>query len=80
MNSADVIRTLKGIGRKIVAVIEDCWYSQRRMAALRTGPDHYCGQPDAAPDTYAEFMFRTSGALMHEPTARQRLRGALTPR
>jgi len=28
---------------------------------------------DQAPDDYAEFLFRTSSALMHEPTAAGRV-------
>jgi len=80
MSSANISRTAKGIVRKIAAVIEECRYAQRRLDALRTGPDLYSDQPNAAPDTYAEFMFRTSGTLMHEPSARRRARGALSPR
>ena len=80
MSSANVIRILSRIVRKVAAVIEECWYAQRRLDALRTGPDHYSDRPNAAPDTYAEFMFRTSGVLLHEPSARRRARGALTPR
>ena len=80
MSSANVSRTGKGILRRIAAVIEDCRYAQRRLDALRTSPDLYSDQPNVAPDSYAEFMFRTSGSLMHEPSARRRARGALTPR
>jgi hypothetical protein len=32
--------------------------------------------PGAAPDTYQEFLARTSGALLHEPSARKRARKA----
>jgi len=80
MSSADVIRTVKGIIRKIGAVVEECWYAQRRLETLRTSPDMYAARPNEAPDSFGEFMFRTSGVLMHEPSARQRRRGALTPR
>ena len=49
------------------------------MMAVSTAPDRYTARPDAAPDTYAEFLFRTSGLLLHEPSARARARrhGAL---
>jgi len=42
------------------------------MAELTTAPDRYLFDPDAPPDTYAEFLFRTSGVLRHEPPARVR--------
>jgi hypothetical protein len=80
MSSANVFRILSRIARKVAAVIGECWYAQRRLDALRTGPDLYADRPDAGPDTYAEFMFRTSGVLLHEPSAQRRARGALTPR
>jgi hypothetical protein len=80
MNSANVIRIGKGIFRKIASVIAECQSAQRRLDALRTGPDLYAVKPNSGPDSFAEFMFRTSGALMHEPSARERRRGALTPR
>lgn len=80
MSSANVSRIGKGIVRRIVSVIRECQYAQRRLDALRTGPDLYFDRPNVAPDDYAEFMFRTSGSALHEPSARQRQRGALTPR
>ena len=79
MSSANAIRILSRIVRKVAEVIGECWYAQRRLDALRTGPDLYADRPNAAPDTYAEFMFRTSGVLLHEPSAQQRAQGALTP-
>jgi hypothetical protein len=44
------------------------------MTELATAPDRYSLNPDRAPDTYAEFLFRTSGLLRHEPPARARVR------
>jgi hypothetical protein len=32
----------------------------------------YTRDRDRAPDTYGEFLFRTSGRLYHEPPARDR--------
>jgi hypothetical protein len=46
------------------------------MLVLRTATDRYHEHPGAAPDTYDEFLTRTSGALLHEPSARKRLRKA----
>ena len=43
------------------------------MAELRLAPDRYVLGPATAPDTYAEFLYRTSGPLRHEPPARKRV-------
>jgi hypothetical protein len=37
-----------------------------------TSPDSYLMDRDQAPDTYAEFLFRTSSGLLHEPASGQR--------
>ena len=66
----------RGFARRLRAVIAECNYAQRRMAELTTAPDRYLFNPDAAPETYAEFLYRTSGVLRHEPTARARSRAA----
>ena len=63
------------LARRIVAIVRECNDAQRRMTAVSTAPDRYIAHPDAAPDTYAEFLFRTSGLLRHEPSARARGRG-----
>jgi hypothetical protein len=34
--------------------------------------DKYLDNPHTAPDTYAEFLMRTAGPLVHEPPARKR--------
>ena len=69
---------IRGLARRIAAVIAECAYAQRRMAELATAPDRYLFEPDAAPETYAEFMYRTSGLLRHEPSARARARSHAT--
>ena len=66
----------KGLIFKIAAIVRECNDAQRRMAEIRTAPDRFTLHPDVAPDTYAEFLFRTSAALHHEPSARDRARGA----
>jgi hypothetical protein len=38
-------------------------------------PDRYLPHPDTPPDTYSEFLARTRGLLLHEPSARARLAG-----
>lgn len=63
------------ISRRIAAVIAECSYAQRRLAVLRASPDRYVINPDTAPDSYREFLFRTSGQLAHEPSAARRSLG-----
>ncbi len=65
------------LARRIADIIAECNYAQRRVAALRTTPDRYLTDRHQAPDTYAEFLFRTSGPLLHEPDAARRLNGRL---
>jgi hypothetical protein len=65
-------RTLRRIALMVREIIAEYAYAQRRMADLASAPDRYLLNPDAAPDTYAEFMFRTSARLRHEPPARCR--------
>jgi hypothetical protein len=62
------------LGRALLAVLRECNAAQRRMTAIRTAPDRYTARPGTAPDTYAEFLYRTSGLLLHEPSARARAR------
>ena len=68
---------LRALGRRIRNVVAECNYAQRRVAILQASPDSYLFQPDQAPDTYAAFLFRTSGPLTHEPSAAQRSSGRL---
>ena len=63
---------IRRLVRKISDFITECAYAQRRLTELATAPDRYVLNPHAAPDTYAEFLYRTSGALPHEPPARAR--------
>lgn len=59
--------------RAVAAAVAECNRAQRRMAELQLSPDRFLinggGQP---PDSYAEFLFRTSGLLVHEPPADKR--------
>jgi hypothetical protein len=70
-----LIRTVSRIVRRLAAVIEECRYAQRRMGALRIEPDRFLYDPDSGPDTYSDFLFRTSGSAPHEPSARARAAG-----
>ena len=66
---------LARFGRRVADIVAECNYAQRRMLALRTAPDLYRADRNKAPDTYAEFLFRTSSALLHEPAASGRAHG-----
>ena len=63
------------IFKRIANVVAECDYAQRRSFAIMTTPDSYLTDRDHAPDTYAEFLFRTSGGLLHEPASAQRTHG-----
>jgi hypothetical protein len=63
---------LARIGRRVADVLAECDYAQRRIFTLMTTPDSYLTNGDRAPDSYPEFLFRTSGSLLHEPTASHR--------
>ena len=63
------------VARRIAQIICECNEAQRRLTSLRLAYDLELPEPDAAPDTYAEFLLRTSGPLRREPSARQRLTG-----
>jgi hypothetical protein len=68
--------SVQRIASRVASIIEECNYAQRRMLELRLDPDRYVFG-SVLPDTYAEFLFRTSGALIHEPPAQDR--GRLAP-
>ena len=70
--------TLARFGRRVADIAAECNYAQRRMLALRTSPDTYLADRDQAAADYAEFLYRTSGLLQHEPPAARRTRGQLT--
>jgi hypothetical protein len=56
-------------------MIEECNYAQRRLLELRLDPDRYVFGSAAVPDTFDEFLHRTSGPLLHEPSAGDRAAG-----
>jgi hypothetical protein len=77
MNAKDspLTSALRRLAHRIAMIVEECRYAQRRMAQLRLAPDRYLAQPGRVPDTYAEFLFRTSGPLAHERSASARAAG-----
>ena len=66
--------TVRRVAGKVTYVLREMHEGQRRMLVLRTAMDRYHENSGAAPDTYAEFLLRTSGVLLHEPPAHKRLR------
>ena len=70
-------RIARRVANRIAKVVAECNYAQRRSFAIMTNPDSYLTDRDQAPDTYAEFLFRTSGGLLHEPASAQRTHGRL---
>jgi hypothetical protein len=63
---------LSRFARWIRDFMADYAFAQRRMAELMTAPDRCLIDPNRVPDTYEEFVFRTSGLMRHEPPARAR--------
>jgi hypothetical protein len=74
LSAPEPVGRLRGLARRIWTVIAECNFAQRRMVELATAPDRFLFNPDAPPATYKEFLYRTSGVLRHEPSARARAR------
>ena len=64
--------TVRRVAGRLADAFREMNEAQQLMFALRTAMDRYVPNPSAAPDTYEEFLARTSGALLHEPPARKR--------
>lgn len=62
--------------RAVADVVRECNYASSRLLELRLFPDLRAADGDCAPDTYADFLWRSSAALWHEPSARRRAVGA----
>jgi hypothetical protein len=65
----------RGIG-KLAGAMREAHEAQQLMLVKRMAVDRYVQNPDAVPDTYDEFLARTSGFLAHESSARKRIRRA----
>jgi hypothetical protein len=68
--------TVRRVAGKLADTVREMNEAQRLMLVMRTATDRYVDRPQAAPDTYDEFLARTSGLLLHEPPARKRIRKA----
>jgi hypothetical protein len=63
---------LRNAARAVAAIIAECNWAHARLTQLWLSPERHVNDPEQAPATYAEFLFRTSGVLTHEPPARKR--------
>jgi hypothetical protein len=63
---------LRQLASAVSDLLADWAYAQRKLAELRLAPGQYVFNPGGPPQTYAEFLHRTSGVLPHEPSARAR--------
>jgi hypothetical protein len=68
--------TLRRAAGKLADAVHEMNEAQQLMLVLHNAADRHVKNPDAAPDTYDEFLARTSGMLLHEPSARKRMRRA----
>jgi hypothetical protein len=68
--------TMWRVAGRVADAVREMNEAQRLMLVLNTAADRYAENPGTAPDTYDEFLTRTSGVLLHEPSARKRARRA----
>ena len=66
--------TMWRVAGRVADAVREMNEAQRLLLVLRTATDRYVENPGAAPHTYDEFLTRTSGVLLHEPSARKRAR------
>lgn len=69
-----MLATLRRAVAAMVRAIKEMNEAQRRLFVLQMAVDRYHPKSNAVPDTYEEFLVRTSGVLLHEPSARRRER------
>jgi hypothetical protein len=68
-------RAIRSTGRRLVLGVRECMYWQRRATTLFLSPDRYVENPNKPPENYQEFLIRTAGPLLREPSAFARLAG-----
>jgi hypothetical protein len=61
----------------IADVMHDWNYAQRLANIHRLATDSYVFKPAPSAETFQEFLSRTAGPLVHEPSARARALGKL---
>ena len=70
------VGAVRHAARAVADVIRECNYATSRLRELRLFPELRTAGADCAPDSYADFLSRSSMALWHEPSARRRAAGA----
>lgn len=60
---------------RLVELVRELNYWQRRAAVQSMAPDRYLPHPDRPPETFSEFLARTSGPLIREPSSKARFAG-----
>jgi hypothetical protein len=70
------MRAVRHAARAVADVVRECNYATSRLRELRLFPELRAACADCAPDTYADFLGRSSMTLWHEPSARRRAAGA----
>ena len=74
--SPGIMQAIRRAARALADVVRECNYATSRLGELRLFPDVRTAGGDCAPDTYADFLWRSQVALWHEPSARRRAAGA----
>jgi hypothetical protein len=74
--SSGTMRAIRRAARAVADVVRECNYATSRLRELQLFPDLRTAGGDCAPDTYADFLWRSSVPLWHEPSARRRSAGA----
>ena len=69
-------RAASRLARRLAAIVAECNYAQRGCWRCAWRADSYLSDAATAPDCYGDFLFRTSGPLLREPSARARAAGA----
>lgn len=70
---------IQRLARGIASAVAECTEAHRMLFELRMNPDHYVFRRSGPADTYADFLFRTSGTFLHEPSAHERASGQRYP-
>lgn len=73
------LRFLTQSARAGAHAVAEMNYAQHRAIVLIAAPDRFvpAKDRDKAPDNFAEFMYRTSGPLLREPSAGRRANGQI---
>ena len=70
-----VTRALRRLTHEVAESAREFKYWQRRATVLSMAPDRFLPKSNLPPDTYEEFLARTAGPLIREPSLRDRQGG-----